>query len=124
MFSPSSIAATVSEFVPILEPEVGAIANLTGANQQLVDKITAGLEGLKTSAAALATADSAAEQGGIAQRIVVDGEAVLNALTALPLPPQLAAPVRIASMIFGFLPAIVGLIFPVKSVPVAAPPAA
>jgi hypothetical protein len=117
MFSPSMIAATVSEFVSILEPEVPAIGNLAGVNQSILSDVTSGLDALKSGAAALATADSSEAAAPIAQRIIADGEAVLNGLTALPLPPQLAVPVRIASMVFGFLPGIVGMLFP------AAPPA-
>lgn len=123
MFSPASIAAIVSEFVGILEPEVGTIASMSGASADLVTEVTQGLDGLKTSAAALATADGTAAQGSLAQRIVTDGQAVLTALTALPLPPQLATPVRIAAMVFGFLPGIVAMLFP-PTPPAVVPPAA
>lgn len=121
MFSPATIAATVSEFVGILEPEVGAIANMAGAKQDLVTQVTAGLDGLKTSAAALASAESTTAAAPIAQRIVADGEAVLNALSALPLGGSVVMVVRIAQMVFAVLPGIVALLFPAKP---AAPPAA
>lgn len=124
MFSPATISATVSEFVGMIEPEVPAIANLAGVDQAIVSDVTQGLDALKNGAAALATADSAQTAAPIAQRIIADGEAVLNGLTALPLPPQVAMPVRIASMVFGFLPGIVAMIFPAVPAPASSPPAA
>lgn len=110
MFSPASIASTVNEFVSILEPQVPAIAAAVGANPALVTQVTTGIDALKSGAASLAAADGTQAATPIAQRVVTDGEAVLTALSGLPLPADIAAVVRVAQMIFGILPFIVSLL--------------
>lgn len=110
MFSPASIAGTVNEFVSILEPQVPAIASAAGANPTLVAQVTTGIDALKQGAASLAAADGTQSAAPIAQRVVVDGQAVLTALAGLPLPAGVASMVRIAQMIFGILPFIVSLL--------------
>lgn len=112
MFTPSAIAGTVAEFVSLIEPEVPAIAGIAGVNPAVVAQVSSGLDGLKQSATALATADSASAAAPVAQRVIADGQALLAVLASLPLPPQAVWPVRIAGIVFGMLPAIVTMLFP------------
>jgi hypothetical protein len=116
MFTPSAIAGTVAEFVSLIEPEVPAIASMAGVNPTVVAQVSAGLDGLKQSSAALAQADSAAAASPVAQRVIADGQALLAVLASLPLPPQAVWPVRIAGIVFGMLPGIVAMLFPSAAV--------
>ena len=123
MFSPAGIAAEVATFAGMIEAEIPTIGGLVGANPTLIANVTQGVQGLQASAAALGQADSAAAAGPLVDRIVADGNAVLMALSALPLPMSLSIPMRIGQMVLAIVPTVVAVLFPPTSATPAVQPA-
>jgi hypothetical protein len=119
MFSPSAIASMVSTIAGEFEAVAATVATELGAKPQLAAQIQAGIDGLKTTAAALAGAESGADGRALIDRIAADANAVLAALAMLPLPPQAAIVLRIAQVLVPTVLGVATIVWPAH--PVASP---
>ena len=121
MFSPAGIAAEIATFAGMIEAELPTLGGLAGANPTLIANVTQGVQSLQQTAAVFGQADSAETAAPLVDRIVADGNAVLTALSALPLPLSLSIPMRIGQMVLAIVPTVTAVLFPpAPSAPAAA----
>ena len=99
MFTPAGIASEIATFAGLIEPELPLIAGAVGVSNADITIVTVALDDLKQTAAAFAAADGPEMSAPLINRIEIDANTVMGKLTAMPLPPSLAMPVRIASML-------------------------
>jgi len=117
MFTPESVANTVATIANELNSVVQTTATQAGANPELVNQIRQGIDGLRSAASALGQAESTSAAQPILQRIGADINAVLGALTLLPLPPQAAVIVRIVQVLAPTIIAAGSILFPATPMP-------
>ena len=111
MLAPATIATEIAMFATQIEAALPALAAIPSIKPETLAAITTGLEGLKATATAFATAD-ATTAPDLIDRIETDANAVLGSLASLPLPPQVATPMRIAQMSLPVLLMVAKMYFP------------
>lgn len=117
VFTPESIANTVSAIAQELDAVVSTTATQAGANPELVNEIKQGVDALRNAASALGQAESASAAQPLLQRIAADINAVLAAVAMLPLPPQATAIVRIVQVLAPTVMAAGSILWPAKEMP-------
>lgn len=121
MFSPAGVASMVSTIAGQFESVAEMITDVLGAKPQVAAQVQAGIDGLKTTSAALAAAEAGGGGQALVQRIAADANAVLGAFSELPLPPFAGIALRISQILVPTVMGVASIIWPPMPVPSTAP---
>lgn len=98
--SPAVIGSMVAQVAGVFKSMVPELGMIPGISADVLTTVTNAIDDLEQSASAFSAADA---PGDVITRIETDAEAVLTALAALPLPPQVALGFRIAQFVLPVL---------------------
>lgn len=115
--TPASVANDVSLIASgyrSVLPQIGTIAGITPA---IVAKAGQAIADLQAAAAAFASADAAAVQKTLVQRIEADVNAVVAVLAGLPLPAPISTILQAALVLLPIIEASVGIVAPAAAAP-------
>lgn len=99
MFTPSGVANLIKTVAHNLDETTPLLAMQPNIKPEAVAHINNALQAVQTSADGFAKADNAADAKDTLGRALDDLDGVLNGLAVLPLPPQVAVPMRIAAIL-------------------------
>ena len=114
----NQIAATVASDASLIATGLqGALANIStlnisGLTADKMQTIGLALVGLKSVASALALATTTAQAQPLVQQLETDLNAIVGALAALPLPPQISVALQAAAILLPVIEAAVGMVIP------------
>lgn len=119
----NQIAATVAiDASTIATGLQGALANIStlnisGLTADKLQTVGLALAGLKSVATALALATTNAQAQPLVQQMETDLNAIVGALAALPLPPQISVALQAAAILLPVIEAAIGMVLPPPTAP-------
>lgn len=115
MFSPSGISSEIATVTKTLKSIAPTIETLLGVPAGSQTAVSTAITDLSTASEALAKADTAAAAQPLMERIWNDLQSVLQVAEGLPLPAEVAIPIRIITMLMPVLAAAAALVWPPSS---------
>lgn len=116
VFTPQAIANTVAAVANELGSVVQNVVSQAGVSAAIVQQIEEGITGLQDAASALGQAEQGSQAQPIMQRVIADANAVLQAMSMLPLPAPASVVVRIVQVLVPTIAAAASIVWPAKSV--------
>jgi hypothetical protein len=107
----------VSTIAGEFESVAAAIETELGVKPALATQVQAGIDGLKTTSAALAAAETSDSGQPLIARVAADANSVLAAFAQLPLPPIAGVVLRIAQILVPTVMGVASIIWPAPAVP-------